>query len=484
MNRARVIGCLLFLAILVFFTSLALSPVLSPVLAQFSFFDKTIKIDTNGRVYDGAKQIRPQWDILPEKHVFRYKVIEDSSAAFDSFRVLIQLPTTVVANEVRANIIAVHGVRGARIVPVDEHFLLAAAESVDIGSSITITVDLPSTAITFSTAKRLVVWIDDFTPAQWVLIALAMPMVVGIFFLFQAAVARKDIWLKPHPTPVTSPPSQLPPALVGTLINGYVGVREIAATLVDLARRGYIDIIYESEENFAFSQKRRWESDAKLREFEKLLLKQIFGSEEGSVITTDKQISHQLNAHLWSDAISRSVLNVYALLEELGYLKKNLRQVPLLYRFIGMLMFFGSVAGLGLTVYIFNDRFLLTTPWLVGLIFAPFFNRLALLAPRRTTEGREQAAQWLAFKNYLSYPAAANYTSERELFEPYLAYAIALGVETQWTGRFNSLAVTLPDWFFVRGTTVSTYSDLALTLFSIIGFVSRKFSFSRRPTAV
>ena len=75
------------------------------------------------------------------------------------------------------------------------------------------------------------------------------------------------------PEYVSEPPDNLPPALVGTLVDEKADMRDIVSTLVDLARRGYLTIT-EEKRNHVFL--RTDKSDADLRPFERQFLKDIF----------------------------------------------------------------------------------------------------------------------------------------------------------------------------------------------------------------
>src|SRR5687768_15994608 len=81
----------------------------------------------------------------------------------------------------------------------------------------------------------------------------------------------------------TSPHEDTPTGMVGTLLDEKVDMRDILATMVDLARRGYFQIVEHEEEGFFkkspgdFTFVRGDASPNLLRPFEKRLFDTIFG---------------------------------------------------------------------------------------------------------------------------------------------------------------------------------------------------------------
>jgi hypothetical protein len=81
---------------------------------------------------------------------------------------------------------------------------------------------------------------------------------------------------------LAEPPSDLPPGLVGTLMDEKVDMKDIVGSIVDLGRRGAIRISEEEEPGFlGIGKKRdflfeRLPSDARLRPYEQALLAGLF----------------------------------------------------------------------------------------------------------------------------------------------------------------------------------------------------------------
>lgn len=457
-------------------------PVLA-VPAERAELNQEITIQADGRrLVDGRPSDVGTWDILTDRSVFRYRISDDLTESVNRLRLTVSLPVGVSQSQVKPNLYAVHGAENATVTLIDDRRLLFAVDSVGPAAEVTLTLDFPPEAIRFSSFERLLSIGQRLPLGVWLTLAMIMPALIGFYLIFILVTRGPDIFLKPTPTVTPQPPSALSPALVGLLVNGFVGVREIAATFVDLAKRGYIDIIYRGENDFGFSQKRPFEHDPNLLEYERLLLYQVFN--QSGVVSDRRQIKAQLDRHIWSDSVSQAIESIYGAMERLGYFNASPKQSHLAVRLVAILIFFLSVVGLAASFFFFPDQPLVLIPWIVSLAMAPFLNRIALLVTPRTSAGREQAASWLAFRHWLTLPQAARYVEEIDQYERYLAYSIALGVESQWTARYAALPLRLPTWFYSQAALVSSYQQLATILFSIIGFIGQKFSFSRKPTAV
>lgn len=456
-----------------------------PAFAQTSSFqstiDDTVIIKTNGHtLLNGQKNSHIKLDILPDKYVWRYKVIDQPPQPLGSVRVTVQLPPTVSAEAVKPTVYAVHGVESYQSTVASPSTLVFSANNLSQEASLTLTIDLPLSAIQLSFFDRTLASAERLPTRVWLLIAIVIPSLLLLPGLALLVARWRDITLQPTNQPQVSPPANLPPAMVGVLVSGSVGLREIAATLIDLARRGYIDIIYHADGTFGFSQKRQWQSDRQLQPFERYFLTEIFNQ---TPVSTAKEINQKLNRSLWSETVSLAIDSIYQDMSRLGYFATDPRQVHVTIRFIGIVVFFVAVLGLAASLFFFNQQPWTALPWLVAMIVSPLIIRLALLVPRRTAAGRDQAARWLAFQRWLAEPNAVAYRDQAQVYEQFLAYAVVLSVERPWTARFSGLAAKLPDWFYAQGVVIDSYPRLATTLFAIIGFVGSKFSFSRKPTA-
>jgi hypothetical protein len=72
--------------------------------------------------------------------------------------------------------------------------------------------------------------------------------------------------------------------------------------------------------------------------------------------------------------------------------------------------------------------------------------------PRKTDFGAEEAEKWRAFKRYLQ--QIRSYTNVQEAadrFQKYLPYAVAMGVDREFTRQFESVPAAMPAWYVPYG---------------------------------
>jgi uncharacterized membrane protein len=82
------------------------------------------------------------------------------------------------------------------------------------------------------------------------------------------------------------------------------------------------------------------------------------------------------------------------------------------------------------------------------LLSVPLFFAFAPGMPRRTVKGSGEKAKWMAFYRYLKEMGEfRDQAAGAEIFERFLPYAIAFGVEKEWTSRFTALGVVAPVWY-------------------------------------
>ncbi len=457
------------------------APVAAVTVGDNATLVQDVTIRSDGRLFvDGVASRKPKIELTDSRTIFRYKVVDQPKTLYQDVLVRVNLPFGVTTEQVKPTFYAVHSVSEYHTKVTGDSQLEFQASYVGTDATLTIVIELPKGALSLSVFQRVAVALDGLPLGAWLVIAIVVPLLMLLFALYLVIQRLRDIQLKPFIKKVTDRPSTLPPAFVGTLLRGYVGEREIAATLVDLAHRGYIDIIYSEQAGFSFSRKRDWTTDQTLLPFERLFLDQLVSN---NLIAGAADITSRLNAHIWSDTVTAAVDSVYEQMSSLGYFQGNPQQSHLAIRATGVTIFFLSIAGLALSLLYVDQQPLIVLPWIVSLAVTPFMIRLSLLVPHRTPAGRDAASRWLGYRNYLQ-TVAIDYSDQLDAYEQYLALAIALGVEREWTAHFTGQPCRVPDWFFSQGAYIDSYPKLVNLVFKIVGQISQKFSFARKPTAV
>lgn len=277
----------------------------------------------------------------------------------------------------------------------------------------------------------------------------AIPLVAaGAMFLVWHRHGR-DPPLRPL-APEYEPPDGLTPAEAGTLFDASPDLRDVTATIVDLAVRGYL-VIEETETRalfgliaddvFTFSLVAPREDWAELRPHERKLLNALF--EDGDHVSTSglenafykklPGIKSKLRDALVRDGhYLRDPNHVRIAFFVAGGLAGVLVAVP------GSLLLEGALGQDGAVAVVAGIA--------TGLIIATF----GLFMPARTERGTRILERLRGFEEYLRRVESDRFDrtiKTPELFEKYLPYAMAFGVERSWARAFDDIYQSPPDWY-------------------------------------
>jgi uncharacterized membrane protein YgcG len=261
----------------------------------------------------------------------------------------------------------------------------------------------------------------------------------------------RDPAVGPVPTYLTEPPSDLPPAVVGTLIDEKADVRDVISTLLDLAKRGYLVIEESKTEGFlgiggssSFTFKRTDKAFNDLRPFESRLVNNIFGSERmertlDSLRNRFYTVIPQIQNDLYKEVMARKLFTSNPNSTRDAW--AGLGMLLLTLGVVGLFLLGALVDGIGVMALC-----LPASLFLVGCVAIAFGQAM----PAKTPEGALEAAKWKAFMEYLR--NLEKYTGVSEAaaqFDAYLPYAVAFGLDRLWINRFRHVDnVPIPPWYF------------------------------------
>jgi uncharacterized membrane protein YgcG len=284
------------------------------------------------------------------------------------------------------------------------------------------------------------------------LLALSLLLLIGGLMAVYALwyTRGRDPKVGPVPEYLSEPPSNLPPAVVGTLLDEKADLRDIISTIIDLARRGYIVMEEVQNEGLfgmtstSFVFKRTDKAGNDLLSFEMRMLNALFSSgrmERSLDSLTNNfysyipQLQKELYQHLLQDELfTTSPESTRTAWSGFGGLLLGAAFVFVIFGFDLVSDISGAIICL---------------PFSVGAVGV-----LALIVgqhmPAKTRKGAEEAAKWNAFREYLR--NLEKYGSVEEAaqhFDDYLAYAIAFGIDRSWVRRFSQLqSVPIPTWYY------------------------------------
>ena len=246
-----------------------------------------------------------------------------------------------------------------------------------------------------------------------------------------------------------APPEDLRPAQLAMVIDERATPRDVTATIVDLAARGYIQIEeYQRKRRLARDKPDWWlrltkPADEELLPYESKLLTSIFARRkkpEVRVSALARKFTlrmEEAKKGISADAIGN------------GWFRHAPGSVRRRWLGAGVGIVVLGVALAGLFGFLF-DRALLGAPIVVmgiGIAVVSGF------MPRRTAAGAEIRRRALGFKLYIETAEQRQheFNEERGLFPSYLPYAIAFDCVDRWATAFKRLAESegdvTPFWY-------------------------------------
>jgi hypothetical protein len=263
-------------------------------------------------------------------------------------------------------------------------------------------------------------------------------LIAGLIAVFGGTVAVLGIWFTRGRDPgiglvaeyTESPPDDLRPGAVGTLLDERFSSRDVVATVLDLAGRGVLRMD-SKDGKYSFVL---LEHTGTLRNYEKVVLDVIFGA--NAKPETARQMSEVAGSLAGRNA--EIAAGYYQELVEHKYVPESPEQVRRRWRAIFRAVpFVVAAAVIAIIVIAGAWSNLAFLPIAAGAAFFFFGGRLGDIMPRKTVEGAESAAKWRAFRNYLKDLRKRDDLAEsKEIFEKYLPYAVAFGLAEEWVQRF------------------------------------------------
>jgi uncharacterized membrane protein len=247
------------------------------------------------------------------------------------------------------------------------------------------------------------------------------------------------------------PPDGLTPGEMGTLVDSSAAMRDITATLVDLAVRGYL-VIEEKQtdhlikvfdhKGFTFHLLKNKTEWASLKQHEQDLLSALFSDGvRDSVSLADLQNHFYKELPGIRDSIFEELMARGYYLHRPDYVRAG---------WIG--------AG-----FVFGILFFLVGMWVsfamrqapAPLIVSAVVSSLIIWIfgwhmPGHTAKGMTALEGTLGFEDFLQHVEAdriARIEKTPALFEKFLPFAMALGVEKKWVGAFGDICKQPPNWY-------------------------------------
>jgi len=287
----------------------------------------------------------------------------------------------------------------------------------------------------------------QFLESNW---PLFLPVIVFAFMFWLWYTRGRD----PRVGAITvqyDAPEGLTPGEMGTLVDDSAAMRDITATLVDLAVRGYLVIeekdkghlmgLYSSKE-YVFHLKKSADDWKGLKPHELLLLAGVFDN-GGS---PDVELSGLQN-HFYKN-IPPIRNSLFDQLMERGYFQHRPDYVR------GGFLAGGIAAGALLVMggnLLANKYGMASAAFTVaGVISGIIIVGFGWFMPARTASGAKTLSNVLGFEDFLSHVELGRMDKmiqTPQTFEKFLPFAMALGVEKKWVGAFQNIYTQPPSWY-------------------------------------
>jgi hypothetical protein len=293
---------------------------------------------------------------------------------------------------------------------------------------------------------------NEFTRAGWFL--RANPV---IFLPLAVLLVMYVVWrLKPRNpdpgrsiAPMYEPPEGLTPAEVGTLVDDRVDPRDVTATLIDLAVRGYVRLERTAPEHSAFGDREDYivhlvkprEQWTGLKPHEFTMLFHTFYGGQWTQLS-----SLRLR---FPDIVPYMKTSLFTSLKQQGMYRVQPDNALVWHQ--GVL---GVVYLLILAVPHVQWSALgpLADSWGLTAISVAVSAAIVFAFGRKSTPKTLRGMRtYIAIRGFEEFIRTVEgdklHRLEPGLFEKYLPYAMALGVEHRWTRAFEGIAIKQPEWF-------------------------------------
>lgn len=401
--------------------------------------------------------------------LFWKAVHSDRPATIEASRVTVYLPAGVAADQIRAE--AYDTEANVTVSPDGRTLTFDALSSISPGQELEIRVQFPHGVVSGSApAWQAQADLEDIEAEARAARAESINLLAGgssIILLIGGFISVIMLWWRGGRDPtvelaadyLTEPPDDLPAGIVGTLIDESADQQDIMATLLDLARKGAIRIeetqaaqtgwFNKKEGEFLYTLQDRSKATSK---GELTLIEEFFGSRQ-------RRRLEDLHQKFYS-SIPKIKQALYEDVTERELFEQNPDQVRQNYTGGGILLM--VLSGVLFFALLFNMETLLAEallclPLALGLTGGAL-TIMSRVMPRKTKVGSETASKWQAFRRYLQNLEKYGALEEKkEIWDQYLPYAVAFGLEKRYIKQFAQANAPVPRWYTPYGYSHGPY---------------------------
>src|SRR5271165_5124651 len=290
---------------------------------------------------------------------------------------------------------------------------------------------------------------SKLTQAMWflrsnviVLLPLWAFLVMFFFWYTKGRDPKPDISV----APMYEPPKGMTPAEVGTLVDDAVHPRDITATLVDLAVKGYIKIEEKESKTLLFSHRdyifhllkpqSEW---AGLESHERVMLNHMFAGGVTEIHLSDLKNQFYVAIPTMKDNILAELKGkgMYSVDPESAHAYVIGGVLLTVLPFVFLILLGGAAA--------FQSPGLIVASGIIAVLIIFLFARIMTAKSRK---GVDTKVEILGFQEFINRVDADRLKRmPPDTFEKFLPYAMALGIENRWAKAFQGVVQNPPNWY-------------------------------------
>ncbi|HEV8230023.1 MAG TPA: DUF2207 domain-containing protein [Candidatus Limnocylindria bacterium] len=307
----------------------------------------------------------------------------------------------------------------------------------------------------------------DITPLT--LGAAVFVLLVGLWLVvWRWWTAGRDERERETIVPEYEPPDKLRPAQVGLLVDESADTKDVTATIIDLAVRGFLSIAETkgeglfAKQDWVLTRKRR--EGETLEPYERTILEGLFSS-------GDEVALSELRKKFYS-TLGRAQRQLYEESVDRGWFPADPQRVRMIYAGLGVAALFAA----GIAMFVLGAALGAGLVGVAAFVPAAALTVLAPRMPRKTRDGAELLRRTLGFRHYMEVAETERQRfAEREnIFSEYLPYAIVFGCVDRWARAFSDIDTQAATASWYTGSTLGAFStsDLSGQLSSFSNEVS------------
>ncbi|MDP2685029.1 MAG: DUF2207 domain-containing protein [bacterium] len=296
--------------------------------------------------------------------------------------------------------------------------------------------------------KGIVTPPDSMQQLKWFLAdnwALFFPVVVFFVLFFIWYTRGQDPKTHQALIPFYEPPFKMIVGELGTVIDEKVDTKDISATIIQLAVKGFLKI-KETDVKKIFSKSKDYEliklmeKNNTFTDFETKVFEGIFGTNDSVKVSALK--------NKFYTNLPKIKKSMYSMVIGNGYFPTSPDKVRATYAVVFILVTIAGgfiLSGIAGSINILAGISVVVSG-VIGLVFSRYM-------PRKTKKGAEAHQHILGFKWFLSVTEKDRIkfhnspTKSPKMFEEFLPYAMVLGVENEWADQFKDIYISDPEWY-------------------------------------